>query len=142
MMNAAELWPRLHGASTHFPVALVPVAAFFEMLSLVAPGKEWSKKLGAVSALLLPLAALGSIVSVVTGFGQTHGEWLGQGLLRWHHLFVWPAFTLLVGLATWRSLVGSDPSARALKVYRGTLLFNAGLILAAAYWGGELVLSH
>ena len=142
MTIPADWWPRLHGASTHLPVALVPVAAFFDALSLIVRGPELRKKLGATSALMLPLAALGSIVSVFSGLGQSHGEWLGQGLLRSHHLFVWPAFALLMGLATWRWLVGPEPSPRALQVYRVALWINAGLILVAGYWGGELALSH
>jgi hypothetical protein len=142
MMIPADWWPRLHGASTHLPVALVPVAALFEALSLIARDPEWRKRLGATSALLLPLAAFGSIASVVSGLGQSHGEWLGQGLLRSHHLFVWPAFALLIGLATWRLLAGPEPSALAKLIYRVALWINAGLILAAAYWGGELALSH
>ncbi len=138
----ADWWPRLHGASTHLPVALVPVAALFEVLSLLARRPDQRHRLGAVSALLVPLAALGSIVSVVSGLGLSHGEWLGQGLLRTHHLFVWPSFALLIGLATWRTLVGPEPSASALRVYRVLLGVNAGLILIAGYWGGELSLSR
>lgn len=138
----AEWWPRLHGASTHLPVALVPVAALFEALSLVARRPDLRQRLGAVSALLIPLAALGSIVSVVSGLGLSHGEWLGQGLLRTHHLFVWPSFALVVGLATGRTLAGPQPSAPALRAYRVLLAINAGLILGAGYWGGELSLSR
>ncbi len=142
MMIPADWWPRLHGASTHLPVALVPVAALFEALSLIVRGAELRHRLAATSTLMVPLAALGSLISVVSGLGQSHGEWLGQGLLRSHHLFVWPAFALLIGLATWRWLVGPDPSPRALQVYRVALWINAGLILVAGYWGGELALSH
>lgn len=138
----AEWWPRLHGASTHLPVALVPVAALFEALSVVARRPEWRHRLGSVSALLVPLAALGSIVSIVSGLGLSHGEWLGQGLLRTHHLFVWPSFALLIGLATWRPLAGPQPSAPAQSAYRILLGINASLILAAAYGGGELSLGR
>jgi len=142
MMIPADWWPRLHGASTHLPVALVPVAALFEALAMIARGPELRQRLGAASALMVPLAALGSFISVASGLGLARGEWLGQGLLRSHHFFVWPAFALLVGLATWRTLVGQHPSARSLLIYRVFLGINALLILAAGYWGGELALSH
>lgn len=141
-MITGDWWARLHGASTHLPVALLPVAACFEALALLVRGDDLRRRLRAGAALLLPLAALGAIAAVVSGFGMTHGEILGQGALRKHHLFVWPAFGLLVATAVGRALLGAEPSARALLVYRAALLLNALLILGAGYWGGELVLSH
>ena len=137
-----EWWPRLHGASTHLPVALVPVAACFEVLALFVRGDELRRHLRSAAAFLLPLAAVGSIASVVSGFGLLRGEVLGQGALRTHHIFVWPAFALLIGLTTWRMLVGPEISSRTLIGYRCALVLNAALIVAAGFWGGELALSH
>ena len=141
-MMLDDLWPRLHGASTHLPVALVPVAACFEVLALFVRGDELRRRLRASAALLVPLAAAGAVAAVVSGLGAAHGEVLGNGLLRQHHLFVWPAFGLLIAVAVGRMLMGADPSTRALLIYRIALFGNAALILAAGYWGGELILSH
>jgi uncharacterized membrane protein len=141
-MTLNEIWPRLHGASTHFPVALVPLAACFEALALFVRGDEWRRRLRACAALLVPLAALGAIAAVVSGLGTAHGELLGSGSMRMHHLFVWPAFGLLVAIAMGRMLLGADAPARALAIYRVALFVNTALILGAGYWGGELVLSH
>ena len=141
-MILEDLWPRLHGASTHLPIALVPVAAGFEFLALFVRGEELRRHLRAAAAFLLPLAALASLASVLSGFGISRGEVLGQGILRTHHLFVWPSFALLIGLATWRTAAGPDISNRALTGFRFVLILNAVLILAAGYWGGELALSR
>jgi hypothetical protein len=141
-MMLDDWWSRLHGASTHLPVALVPVAAGFEVLALFVRGDEWRRRLRASAALLVPLAALGAIGAVISGLGVAHGEVLGSGSLRLHHLFVWPAFGLLIAVAVGRMLMGSNASTRALTIYRVALCLNTALILAAGYWGGELVLSH
>jgi hypothetical protein len=141
-MMADDWWARLHGVSTHLPVALVPVAACFEALALFVRGDELRRRLRWCAMILLPLAAIGAIGAVVSGFGMTNGEFLGHGLLRKHHLFVWPAFGLLVATAVCRAMMGAEPSSRASIVYRLSLALTTALILGAGYWGGELVLSH
>jgi hypothetical protein len=57
-------------------------------------------------------------------------------------LLVWPAFALIVGLATWRLLVGYQPSRRAFKVYLGTIFISCAIIGAAGFFGGELLLGQ
>jgi hypothetical protein len=44
------------------------------------------------------LAALGTVPAVLSGLIMTRGVVMGHGLLRLHHLFVWPAFALIVAL--------------------------------------------
>ena len=141
-MMPDDWWSRLHGASTHLPVALVPVAACFEALALFVRGDELRRRLRASAALLLPLAAAGAVVAVVSGFSIAHGVILGSGSLRMHHLFVWPAFGLLIALAVGRWLLPAESPQSAWWIYRLALGLNTSLILAAGYWGGELVLSH
>ena len=85
------------------------------------------------------LAAFGSVGAVVSGLVMTHGSVAGHGALRWHHLFVWPSFTLLVGLATWRIVAGRHLSRPGFGVYLGVLALTALLVSAAGYWGGELL---
>jgi uncharacterized membrane protein len=59
-----------------------------------------------------------------------------------HHYFVWPAFALIVGLATWRFLVGREPSRRAFILYLATMLIGCSLMGAAGFFGGEMLLGH
>jgi hypothetical protein len=59
-----------------------------------------------------------------------------------HHLFVWPAFALIIGLATWRMLVGYYPSPRAFQFYIGTILISCAVIGTAGFFGGELLLGQ
>jgi len=141
-MSLTEIWPRLHGASTHFPIAVALVAGLFEAVAIFVGNDVIQSHLRAAATFLVPVAAVGAVASVVSGLGIAHGELLGSGSLRAHHLFVWPAFGLLVAVSTWRLIAGSNPSPRALAVYRIALWCDAALILAAGYWGGELALSH
>jgi len=142
MLIDPALWPKLHGASVHFPVALAMAAALFEGL-----GFFWSKssprkaQLHAAGYFTIILGALGTFPAVLSGLFMTKGEVLGHDALLFHHLFVWPAFALLVGLGIWRALVGDKASSRGFALYLATLFLTAGLMAGAGYWGGELILN-
>jgi hypothetical protein len=67
---------------------------------------------------------------------------LGHDAMRFHHLFVWPAFALIVGAATWRVL-GRDPLSQRPPVgYLAVAGLAAILVMGAGYWGGEMMLRH
>jgi len=88
------------------------------------------------------LGALGTVPAVVSGLVMSRGVALGHDTLRLHHLFVWPAFALIVGLAVWR--VGANPRFEnpAPAGYLAAVGLATLLVLAAGYWGGELTLGH
>ncbi len=137
-----SLWPKLHGASTHFPMALGMVAALFEGLGFfwAASSPRKAQLLGAGYFTII-LAALGTFPAVLSGLLMTRGETMGHGALLFHHLFVWPAFAGLVGLGTWRLVVGERASRRGFIAYLVVLYLTAGLMAGAGYWGGELILN-
>ena len=129
------IWAKLHGASTHFPVALAMTGAALEAAGFWAP-ERWPQKarLQAAGGYSVMLGALGTFPAVLSGLFLTRGEALGHDELLFHHLFVWPAFALLVGLGTWRALVSEGASRRSFAIYL------AGLMAGAGYWGGEMIL--
>ena len=88
------------------------------------------------------VGALGSFGAVFSGLVLSKGTIGGTGAVLRHHYFVWPAFTLIVGLATWRFLVGRDPSRRAFTLYLATILIGCSLMGAAGFFGGEMLLGH
>lgn len=140
-MDAAP-WSRVHGASVHFPIALVLGSAALDGLGLVAPGPAVRRGLHAAGYWTMLLGAFGCVPAVISGLVMTRGVMLGHDTLRLHHLFAWPAFGLIVGIAAWRSLGGDFSSRRSAAAY---LLFAgtaAALVSAAGYWGGELLLSR
>ncbi len=103
MLIDPTLWPKLHGASVHFPVALAMAAALFEGLGFFWPSSSPRKaQLHAAGYFTIILGALGTFPAVLSGLFMTKGEVLGHDALLFHHLFVWPAFAGLVGLGAWR----------------------------------------
>ena len=100
------LWTKVHGATTHFPLALALGSGALDAAGFVLAGRPVARELHAAGYWMMLLGALGSGPAVFSGLSMTKGSVLGHGALRMHHLFVWPAFALLVALATWRVLEG------------------------------------
>jgi len=119
-------------------------SALFDLMgSLVPDNQDKSRRAGfrAAGFYTLLLGALGSIGAVVSGLVISHGQLWGRGNLAHHHTFLWPAFGLLIALAAWRLVVGSRASNGAFKTYLAAALLAGGLMAAAGYWGGELLLN-
>jgi uncharacterized membrane protein len=117
-------------------------AALFEALGALLPKSSPRKpQLQAAGYYTIIFGALGTFPAVLSGLFMTKGQVLGHNALLFHHLFVWPAFSTLVGLAVWRALAGDNHSHRAHTVYLILLLLTAALMAGAGYWGGELILN-
>ena len=139
-----SLWVKMHGGTTHFPIALVMAAALFDLAATLLPdnqNKSRSAGLRSAGFYTLMLGALGAFGAVVSGLVISRWQLWGRGNLAHHHLFLWPAFGLLTGLAVWRLVVGNHASNRAFRIYLGAVLITAALMGAAGYWGGELLLN-
>ena len=142
MLIDPSIWPKMHGASVHFPVALAMAAALFDGLGFVWPKSSPRKaQLHSAGYFTIILGALGTFPAVLSGLFMTRGEVMGHGALLFHHLFVWPAFACLVGLGVWRALVSDRSSPRSFAIYLVVLFLTAGLMAGAGYWGGELILN-
>src|SRR5580765_7564171 len=100
-MNNA-FWARMHGGATHFPFALLMVSVVFDHAGFWWPSGLRRREFHAIGFYSLLLAAAASPFAVLSGLALSKGIILGSGALRLHHLFIWPAFGLLVGLAVWR----------------------------------------
>lgn len=136
------IWAKAHGATVHFPLALALGSGAFDATALALGVRPVARGLHAAGYWMMVGGALGSVPAVVTGLLMTKGSLLGHGALRMHHLFVWPAFALLVSLAVWR--VGTGPVAprRSFTVYLAVVVVAAGLVSAAGYWGGEMMIAR
>ncbi len=133
-------WAKAHGATTHFPFALALASLGLDGLGLLVRRRPAAAGLQAAGFWSVALAALACPVAVFTGLRMTRGSLLGHGALRLHHLFVWPAFLLLTGLGLWRVLVRPEAGSRPFLVYLAGIAVLAGLMTAAAYWGGEMMI--
>jgi uncharacterized membrane protein len=136
------IWAKVHGAAVHFPIALVLCSWALDASGLLFPGLAARRGLHAASYWTLLGGALGTVPAVVSGLVMTRGVVLGHDALRLHHLFAWPAFALIVGLAAWRSLAPEFATRRAIGAYLGVASLAGILVSAAGYWGGEMLLSR
>jgi len=135
------LWPKMHGAMVHFPVALSVVSVFFDVTALAFPLSSPSRvNLRAAGFYTLEIGALGAIGAVFSGLVMTDWNFLGHGALATHHAFVWPAFALLIELAVWRLVVGQTATRRAFAFYLLLAACMVALMGGAGYSGGEMLL--
>jgi uncharacterized membrane protein len=137
------LWFAMHGAAAHFPLALTVCSALCDGAALVVGDEAKAQSLRGAGYWTILLAAGGSLFAVASGLAMARGAMLGAGDLGAHHRFVWPAFTLLAGLATWRFLVRfqvrEQPAGPARLVYPLLAAVAAALMLGAGFFGGEML---
>ena len=139
-----SLWVKMHGGTTHFPIALVMASVLFDLVGSLTPDNgDKSRRAGfrAAGFYTMILGAMGSLGAVLSGLVISHGQLWGRGNLARHHTFLWPAFGLLIALAIWRILVGNRTSRGGLRIYLAVSMVTAALMGAAGYWGGELLLN-
>jgi len=138
-MNAL-FWQRMHGGSTHFPIVLLLVSVAFDLVA------RWWRDDAARRGLRLAafgcaiVGVLGGCGAVVSGLAMSHGQVIGTGYEKYHHLFVWPAFGLATGFVVWRSLKGGWIFQPASTRYLTGMGVAAALMMGAGYWGGEMLL--
>jgi len=135
-------WAKIHGAATHLPLALAGCSWLFDAAGFALARRSTGPQLNVVGYWTMLLAGLGTFPAVASGLLLTKGEVLGRDLVLFHHLFVWPAFALLVGLATWRAIVGATAAPRVFGYYLAVGFIAAVLVAGAGYWGGEMLLAN
>jgi uncharacterized membrane protein len=76
--------------------------------------------------------------------GLAASKWnpYGKDLLLQHHLFVWPSFALIVGLATWRVAVRGNLSRLAFLTYLSIMALTCALVGGAGLSGAKLLLGR
>lgn len=134
-----SIWSKMHGAATHFPVALMLVSAFCEVAALAMRDGESRRGLRFTAGITIVLGALGSYAAALSGLVMSRWQIGGHAALLRHHLFVWPAFALMTGLATWRAVTWKSRADTPSRIYVGLMILTAGLMSGAGYWGGELL---
>jgi uncharacterized membrane protein len=138
-MNAT-FWTRIHGAATHFPIALLMVSVVFDHAAFWWREELRRRDFRALGFYSLLIAAAASPVAVVSGTVLSKGILLGTGMLALHHYFIWPSFGLLVGLAVWRLVMRERASRRARGCYLALASVTLVAMMSAGYWGGEMLI--
>jgi uncharacterized membrane protein len=138
----AGFWDRVHGGSTHLPIALALTSALFDVVGSIAPSGKIRDSFRFSGYFTLLLAALGAVPVIVSGLVLTKWDAVGSGVTLLHHYFVWPSFGLLIALTVWRSIVRHRSSRIGFSIYLVAILTTAVLISIAGFWGGEMVLNR
>jgi uncharacterized membrane protein len=124
---------RLHPGVIHFPIALLSIAALFEMV-------WWVRKKSGLAPGTLALVWLAAPSAVAASvFGWLLADYEGtEGSLVELHRWVGLAGTAVGVVAAGLAWKGRT-SPGALLACRGALVLGSGLVLAAGYLGGDLV---
>ena len=130
----------MHGGATHFPIALLMVSVLFDHAAFWWCNEPRRREFCAVGFYSLLIAAAASPVAVLSGIVLSEGKLIGTGALAMHHLFLWPAFGLMIGLAVWRLVVREGASRRAGGYYLVLATLAVVAIMTAGFWGGEMAL--
>lgn len=137
-MKLTHFYGQFHPALTHFPVALLLVAALAEAVAWYRPRAAWSD----IAVFNLHLGAASAVVTATMGWAlaATMGtepdlratlfwhRWLGTGTAAWA--------ILAVGLWWWQR---RRFTSRRLIAYRAALLGGALLVSVTGHLGGLLV---
>lgn len=137
-----DFWAKAHGASVHFPIALVLFSAALDLGGFLVPGPAARRGLHAAAHWAIVLGAAGTVPAVLSGLVMSKGVMLGHDTLRLHHLFAWPTFALIAGAGTWRALGSGTPERRPPAAYLFVAGTAAALVMAAGYYGGEMALAR
>src|SRR4030095_9693633 len=134
-----SIWAKLHGAATHFPIALMIVSAFCDTVSLFIADADLCRGFRFGGAVSVAIGALGGSAAILSGLVTARWQFWGHATLLMHHRFVWPAFGLMTGLAIWRISAPRRITRRPTATYIVLMLLAVALMSMAGYWGGEML---
>ncbi len=137
-----KLWQHVHGASSHFPIALVIVAVLFELGAVMFKKPAW-RIVGFWAIFTAALLSVPAILSGLTGFlgwfGFTpHGADVSDHVVLHRNVSLVGGGVLIL-LAAWR--VGREKAGMKSAEHATylVLLIAATLIIGYAGWLGAYV---
>src|SRR5215471_17330679 len=74
-------WDKLHGAITHFPIALLLFSTACDFVSITLKKLPFARELRLVSLYALAIAALASLGAVISGIALSKGDMWGRAKL-------------------------------------------------------------
>lgn len=130
----------MHGGSTHFPIVLLLASVVFDLAAWRSCDAGLRRGLHIAGLGSAIVGTLGGVGAVISGLVMSHGQILGTGYEKFHHLFVWPAFGLCVAFVAWRVFMRGGFPPRSLGIYLAGMSAASALMMGAGYWGGEMLL--
>jgi mono/diheme cytochrome c family protein len=129
----------LHGALTHFPIAMLIAAALFEIGAPIFRKSEWR----VVSFWMLVTAVAGFVPSLITGW-LTGNQFFGHvaappSIFLLHRLAAFVSAGLALLLLVWRIVAKDKMPAGAMAASVVLVLVAAGGVSYTGYLGGLMV---
>jgi uncharacterized membrane protein len=129
-----QVFGRMHPLIVHFPIALLLVAALFELVHVVRPGATQRRAVD----LLLHLGALGAVVAAVSGWIYTDFEAPRNDLVELHRWTGVAAAALAVCASVLSFLARTRDAGGLVVGYRIALLLMAGVVGFTGHLGGQM----
>src|SRR5690625_1366375 len=129
-----QLFGRLHPLVVHFPLALLFIAAFLEILSLRNYDSKWRSAIG----IMLPIGCISAIVS--TGFGyllKVYDQFEGSSVDLHQNLGILTSILSIACLWQYVRVINQKNRARILA-FRGLLFSTAIVLTLTGHYGAML----
>jgi uncharacterized membrane protein len=136
-------WPEVHGALTHFPIALLIAAAAFELGAALTKKDRLRSDWRTVSFWMMCGAVLMAVPSLITGY-ITGRELFGKAarppeIFTWHWRAAVTTSVLASALLWWRIKTRDQLSTGARRGFMATLLLMVCVVATTGYLGGKMV---
>jgi uncharacterized membrane protein/mono/diheme cytochrome c family protein len=136
-------WPEVHGALTHFPIALLIAAAAFETGAILTRSDRLRNDWRTVSFWMMCGAVVMAVPALVTGY-ITGRELFGNGarppeIFTWHWRAAVTTAVLASALLWWRIKTRDRLSSKARRGLVAALLLTVCVVATTGYLGGKMV---
>ncbi|BBM87058.1 DUF2231 domain-containing protein [Candidatus Uabimicrobium amorphum] len=136
--NFLHFMSKFHPPSTHFPIALILSAMFFEVLFW------WKKKsiFQEMARIMVLMAALMSVVTVVLGwFAGTFSSYPGElgSVLEVHRWLGTSTGIFIIITSIFSELYHRKKENRYKVIYKFSLCISSMLVIATGHFGGTLI---
>ncbi|HEX8236403.1 MAG TPA: DUF2231 domain-containing protein [Abditibacteriaceae bacterium] len=136
-------WPELHGALTHFPIALLVMATAFEFGALLTKKDHLRNDWRTVSFWMMCGAVLMSVPTLLTGYitGQTlfSGPASPPQIFTWHWRAAVATSVLATLIVAWRVKRRDQLSRAARSGLLACLLVTVAFVATTGFLGGKMV---
>ena len=125
----------LHPAIVHFPIALLSVGVFFDLLSLLLKRDDFRK----TGFHLLSLGVLSAVAAIGAGLMASQTADAPADILKIHSRLAVATTVLFIILWAWRAKMHNAVSPRLFPLYLFAAVIGAGMIMTVGFWGGHMV---